>query len=330
LTKIIIENVPALPSLSISRHDPVMITIIGSLAPIFLLIIVGQGIKRLKILDDTFWMPAEKLTYYITFPALLVVSLSKAKLDTVDVLPLALTVGLATMISAGAALLAKKASGAEGASFTSLFQGSIRPNTYAGIGAALALFGKPGAALLAICIAAVVPLVNFLSVSVMVLHVGRKESRLATLLHGFIAILTNPLILACLIGIGLNMAGIELPFGIAPLLEILGGAALPIGLLAVGAGLDFSVLRQTGRPILFSAILKLLLLPVSAFVLAKIFGLSGTTTALAVAYAALPCSPSAYVLARQMGGDAPMMAGIISLQTILAALTMPILISLAL
>jgi predicted permease len=236
---------------------------------------------------------------------------------------------LATIISAATALLLKKPSGVEGASFTSLFQGSIRPNTYAGIGAALALFGKPGAALLAICIAAVVPLVNLLSVGVMVAHVGQKESHLATMLHGFTAILTNPLILACLIGIGINLAGIQLPFGVAPLLEILGGAALPIGLLAVGAGLNFSVLRQTRRPILLSALLKLLLLPISAFLLAKFFGLSGSTAALAVAYASLPCSPSAYVLARQMGGDAPMMAGIISLQTILAALTMPILIGLA-
>jgi malonate transporter len=59
-------------------------------------------------------------------------------------------------------------------------------------------------------------------------------------------LITNPLILACLIGIGLNVSGIGLPWGSAAVLEILARAALPLGLLAVGAGLRLDALRQPG------------------------------------------------------------------------------------
>jgi len=59
-----------------------------------------------------------------------------------------------------------------------------------------------------------------------------------------------------------------------------------------------------------------------------LFGLTGTSLAVVTACSAVPTSSSAYVLARQMNGDAPLLAQIITLQTILAAVTMPIAIAL--
>jgi malonate transporter and related proteins len=74
--------------------------------------------------------------------------------------------------------------------------------------------------------------------------------------------------------------------------------------------------------------LKLMLMPVLAIALALWFGLSGSNLSIVAACSAVPSSSSAYVLARQMGGDAPLLAQIITLQTILAAITMPIAIAL--
>ncbi len=74
--------------------------------------------------------------------------------------------------------------------------------------------------------------------------------------------------------------------------------------------------------------LKLILMPVLAIALALWFGLSGSNLSIVAACSAVPASSSAYVLARQMGGDAPLLAQIITLQTILAAITMPIAIAL--
>jgi predicted permease len=133
----------------------------------------------------------------------------------------------------------------------------------------------------------------------------------------------NPLILSCAIGITLNATGI----GAIPILDdmmlILGRAALPIGLLAVGAGLMFSVSLKALQYIAIGATFKLMALPIFAFAFAVLFGLSHVETGVVVLYAALPCSASAYILARQMGGDAQMMAQVITLQTIASTLTIP-------
>ena len=72
---------------------------------------------------------------------------------------------------------------------------------------------------------------------------------------------------------------------------------------------------------------KLVLMPLLALALALWFGLSGTSLVIVAICSAVPTSPSAYVLARQMGGDAPLLAQIITLQTILAAITMPVAIA---
>jgi hypothetical protein len=69
-------------------------------------------------------------------------------------------------------------------------------------------------------------------------------------------------------------------------------------------------------------------MPLLAIALALWFGLSGTNLVIVAVCSAVPTSPSAYVMARQMGGDAPLLAQIITLQTILAAITMPIAIAL--
>jgi len=101
---------------------------------------------------------------------------------------------------------------------------------------------------------------------------------------------------------------------------------MPIGLLAVGAGIEVSALSKAGAPVFVSSALKLAVLPLLTFGLLKLFGLSGEALAAALLYATLPCSATSYVLARQMGGDAPLMASIISVQTLLSMLSMPLLL----
>jgi len=76
-------------------------------------------------------------------------------------------------------------------------------------------------------------------------------------------------------------------------------------------------------------ILKLTVMPALAIAFGVWFGVTGTGLVIVAVCSAVPTAPSAYVLARQMGGDAPLLAQIITLQTILAAITMPIAIAFA-
>lgn len=307
-----------------------MITIVGALAPIFLLVLLGWTIRAREFVPLTFWPPAEKLTYYVLFPALLVTNLAEAKLDGLPVASMSLAQAGGVLIMAALAalsvgVLSRRPFRLDGPGFTSAFQGSIRPNTYVGLAAAAGLWGSAGLTLTAICVAVVVPLVNLLSVVALVRWAGPKDQPARPWRSAIVPVLKNPLIAACLIGIALNYSGIGLPPIIGPLLKILGAAALPIGLLAVGAGLELKGLRAVGPAMGLVVSAKLILLPAITTALAWHLGVRDLALVVCAIYAGLPMAPNSYVLARQMGGDARLMAGLITLSTLAAALTLPVL-----
>jgi predicted permease len=135
----------------------------------------------------------------------------------------------------------------------------------------------------------------------------------------------NPLLMACVLGMIANASGLGLPPIAGPFLEVLGRAALPVGLLAVGAGIDLQAAHRAGGPVAASTFGKLVLSPAIAIGLSLLLNMPSLDMAALALYAGLPCSASAYVLARLMGGDAKMMASIITVQTLVAIATMPIL-----
>jgi len=303
-----------------------MTTIATALAPIFLLILLGWGFRVRGFLTDAFWVPAEKLTYYVLFPALLVANLAEAKLDGLPVAEILTVQGGAVLLMAAlAALVASHAHRRplrlDGAGASSLFQGIVRPNTYVGFAAAAGLFGAAGVTLTALCVALVVPLVNLLAVIACLHFAGPKGGKRGW--RGMVVpIVTNPIIIACLIGIALNVTDLGLPPVVGPLMKILGQASLALGLLAIGAGLELRAVRDSGPAVALAILGRLVLTPALVALLAWSMGLTGLPFAVSVLYAGLPVAPNSYVLARQLGGDAPMMASAITLSTLVAAATM--------
>lgn len=305
-----------------------MTTIVLSLAPVFLLIVAGHLFKRTAWLPEAFWPAAERLTYFVLFPALLVNNTAKAALGGIAIVPMAVAL-IGPLLAVGLlAPLLRRPLGADGPAFTSVFQGAIRPNTYIGIAGAYALFGEPGLTLTALAIVCCVPTVNLLSVVALLRFVppagGRPVWR--TLAS---SVLRNPLIVAPFIGVLLNAGGIGSPPVIGPFLEILGRAALPVGLMAVGAGLDLAAVRPASRLVAASSAIKLLAMPALTFGAGYLLGLDPLARSVCVLYAALPVAASSYVLARQMGGDAHLMAGIVTATTLAAALTIPLVVGIA-
>jgi malonate transporter len=303
--------------------------VIAALLPVFLLIVLGFILKRSLMRLETQWHGLERLTYYVLFPVLLVQTLVKADLTTVPVAG----VGGALLLSALAMsllclalrpLLAQFA--VDGPAFTSIFQGATRWQTYVALAVSGNLFGDAGLALASVAMVAIIPLVNVLSVAVLARYAS-SEKRSA----GAIAmtVVRNPLIWACAIGLALNVAHIPLPKLWHEVADALGRSSLAIGLLVTGAGLHLEGMFRPSLAASVAVFLKLVLMPVMAVALALWFGVAGSNLAIVAACSAVPTSSSAYVLARQMGGDAPLLAQIITLQTILAAITMPVAIALA-
>jgi hypothetical protein len=297
----------------------------AALAPIFLVIAIGVGARHWPVTSEAFWTGAERLTYFVLFPALLVARLSANPIPAAGVLPtIAALIGPVLVLSALLPIL-KPVLRMSGADFATFLMASIRFNTYAGLAGSVALFGAEGLAVFAILLAVYIPIVNVISC----LALGRWAApAAATPRYIALAIVTNPLVLACVAGIALNLAGITLPEAAGATLDIMGKAALGLGLLCVGASLRWRALVESRWPIAGAVLVKLVVLPIFAGLACHLIGISGVERAVVILFAALPASPAAFVLARQMGGNAPMMAGIITTTTPLAMITIPIALAL--
>ena len=192
--------------------------------------------------------------------------------------------------------------------FTSVFQGGVRFNTFVGLAVADGLLGREGVAMTALAAGAMIVLINVLCVATLTLAVGGGGSLMTRLKVIPKELSRNPLILACLIGAVFTATGTTLPVAVDGVFKIFGDAGLPMALLAVGAGIRFGgEARAVGSEVLASAV-QFIAKPLIAYALGTTFGLSGTALVVVVLLMALPTAPSAYILARQMGGDAPVMA----------------------
>jgi malonate transporter len=291
-----------------------------ALLPLFGLIALGYGARRIGRPGPTAWRAVERLTYYVLFPALLFQSLATTSLAGGGAVALAL--GIATMIVATGSLVAGRAVTADGATLSSVLQGAIRPNTYVGVGAALAVWGAQGVALAAVGLAIVIPMVNVISV-LGLLRYAPKAGRQPSL---FLSLIGNPLMLSAFAGLAANAVGLHLPAWLSATLKLMGQGSLVLGLLAVGAALNLSALRTHGPAIATASALKLVISPAIAAALLLAFGVGGVPFAVAAVYMGVPTSASAYVLAAEMGGDRDAIASIISATTVLSALTLPLIV----
>lgn len=291
------------------------------LLPIFLLILVGYVFRRTGVVELSFWPQAEKATYYIFFPALLLSNLSTASFGEQPALTMAGAMITGVVAVSGIALFLQSRFRLPGPAFSSIFQGSIRMNTYVGIAAASAMAGSPGVTLSAVALVAIIPLVNFLSVPV-VSHYG--AGNISSLRAILAALAKNPLILGSVGGFALNYTHIQLPDALYEMLHLLGRAALPIGLLTVGAGLNFRHIAPQKYRIILAAALKLVLLPAVTILACRLYNVPTPADVVAVLFASLPTAVSCYILARQLGGDEDLMASIITAQTVIAFVTLPV------
>ncbi len=299
-----------------------MTAIATALAPILVMILLGYGLMRARFLPDEAWVGMEKLTYFVLFPALLIHSLSDQRLWGTP-WPAMLLVVAGALMAASAALYAwyRIRGSVSGATFTSIFQGGVRFNTYIALAVAQAFFGEQGLAMGALAAGFMIVLINLLCVSAFAVW-GTAGDRGTKAFIG--NVLGNPLIIACALGWMLNLTGIGLPGITEDILEIAGRAALPLGLLAVGGALRPESIQGHIEPIVVSSVVQFGVKPLAAVLLIGAAGLSGIPAGALVIALMSPTAPSAFILARQLGGDTAAMASIITFQTLLAFAVMPV------
>jgi len=296
-----------------------------ALLPVFITILLGAALRSIQFVRDDQWNAIDHICYYILFPAIIVKEIAGADFTGLPVgrMALALMIGV-TLMSALLLLLRRPLSTLltlNGAQFSSLFQGATRWHTFIALAIVPPLFGIKALALAAVVAAAMTPLLNIINVAVLGIYAAGKPPEPKALL---LAIARNPFVVSCVTGIAFQAFGIALPKTILDVLDIVGKGALGLALLAAGAGLRFDKLKATGAVAMLATVLKLMIMPLFVFGLTQVLGVSGTAQHVAVICSAVPTGSGAYVLARQMGGDAPLVASILTLQVIVAAITLPV------
>ena len=285
------------------------------LLPDFLLILLGWLICRYTALDRPVWDAAEKLVYYLLFPVLLFNSIVKSPLHAGDAAGLALAGVGSSAIGIVLALGLARWPGVDRRRHASGAQTAFRFNSYIALALSERLFGAQGLTWMALLIALTVPLCNVAAVWSLARHGGHSYLR---------EVARNPLIIATLAGLAANAAGLTFPGVVATTLQRIGVAALPIGLMAVGAGLGFGALKAA--PGLAAALLAIrhAVLPLAALGLTLLLSLPPAQASLVVLFASLPTAASTYVLAARMGGDGSFVAGIVTVSTLLGMISIPL------
>ena len=284
------------------------------LLPDFLLIATGFLLCRFTPLDRPLWAGVERLVYVVLFPALLFASIVRNPLELGAALPVAAAGLTVTAVGVALAYAVRLAPGVDARLHASGAQVAFRFNSYVALALAERLGGAAGVAWMAVIVSVCVPACNVAAVWPLARQGGQGYLR---------ELARNPLIIATVSGLVFNLLGLRLPELAATTLWRIGAAALPLGLMAVGAGLQMGALREA--PALAGALLGIrhLALPVVAVASVLVLGLPPTEAAVVVAFAALPTASSAYVLAVRMGGAGAFVAGLVSVSTLAGMVSLP-------
>ncbi len=288
------------------------------LFPDFSLILIGHLLCRFTALNRKVWEPVEMLVYYLMFPVLLFHSIVKSPLD-VSAASSLMGAGL-TLCLGGIALtyslphwpgLAHRIDPRLHAASAQI---GFRFNSFIALALANRVAGPQGLLLISVVIGVCVPLLNVGAVWPMARHANKGIVR---------ELVRNPLIIGTVSGLTANLLGFHIPPWLDPTVGRIGQAALPLGLMAAGAGMHFASLRDAKTLGVLVLTVRHLAMPLMAFGLARLFGLDPTQSLVLLLFSAVPTASSCYVLAARMGYNGAYVAGLVTLSTLLGMASLP-------
>ncbi len=295
-------------------------TFLTALLPVILIVVLGQMLARRNLITPEAFRAMDRLSYLVLLPALIVRALASAPFETAP-WRMVVTLILAQLALGLIGLASRGWPGIAGPSVGSIIQSNVRWNTIIALSLGSLLFGPEGLALVSLAAAVMIPAANVISVYGLVAHADRPPG---TRPRPLLALSRNPLVFACIIGIALAASGWTLPVVADETLKFLAQAAIALGLLSAGAGVDLSALKRAGLRTLTWSVVRLVGLPAATLGIGLVIGLQGLPLAIALICAATPTAPNSFVLARELGGDTALSANLIATQTLLAAVTLPL------
>ena len=286
--------------------------------PIFLLMVLGYFFKRVHIIDDGLAKGFNSFVFKIALPVLVYKELATSDIrdlwDTGFIvfcfLGTVVAIAIGYMIS-----LAFKDRGVR----AEFIQGSFRSSAaLLGVGIVTNLYGNAG--MVPLMIIGAVPLYNM--VAVIVLTLGHEDGRItrATILKTLKGIITNPIIIGIILGV--IRAFIPHDLLLPKTVGYVSSLATPLGLMALGASFEFSAALREKWPTIIATAMKLvvhsaLLLPIAAYL-----GYTNDKLVAILIMTGSPTTVSCFVMAKNMGHEGTVSAGIVMLTTLLSAFTL--------
>lgn len=297
--------------------------IILGVVPVFVLLALGWTLKMRGFLPEEGWGPVERLTYFVFYPGFLIPTMWGADFTGAAAGIAGVSAVVSVLIVGGFGLLAKPLITLNGPSYSSVFQGIIRWNGFVFIPVVRAVFGQEGLAVAAVVLGLLIPVTNVLCVLVLS-RWGEGQGGGWTAIGR--AFLVNPIIWSCIIGLSLNLLHVPPLEPLYATLNLIGDAALPMGLVIAGAGLSFRYAASRPVTIGLVTVVKVIVMPLLMWGMVKLLGGSHLAQGVTLCCGAAPGAAASYVMARQMGGDAPLMAGVVAFTTAGSAVMIPLLL----
>ena len=290
-----------------------------SVMPIFLLMLLGYLLKRLKFADKACFDAMNRLIFKAFLPLLLFYNIYQTELKQVlnPSLIAFVVISVLCVFVAGnfAVLLLTKDNAKRGV----MLQGFFRSN-FAILGIPLVNYvcGENTSGLASLMVAIVVPLFNLLAVIALErFRAGKLQIR--NLLKG---IITNPLVLGCALGALFLVLGIRLPSFLEKAVSDVSQIASPLSIVVLGASFTFSSTRGYLREILITVSARLIIVPFLLLSIAVWLGFRGEALACLMAVFGSPVAVSSFAMSQQMGGDENLAAQNVVISSALCLLTL--------
>ena len=299
--------------------------------PIFLLILLGYFLTRIKLWDENFLKIANQVCFKCLLPVLLFYNVATANIFEVFNLKLIIYVCLCACILCGVLFLIvplfikdKKRRGV-------MIQGTFRSNFLLfGVPLGLSIGGNEGAVLAAVVASFYVPVINMLSVISLYVF---SESENKSIKSALLGIVKNPLIIGGVSGLIFslirNSIGFEIPTMIDTTLYNIKSAATPIAFMILGGDLKFKNMLRNIKVSSLSVLGKVVLIPAMMLTVSALLGFDKLEMAILIAVFATPNAVSSYAMARNYEADYELAGEIITLGTMLSIFTMFVFITLA-
>jgi len=300
-----------------------MLQVLSSLTPIVLLVATGAALLHLHFYSDAFRKELDRLVYWISLPCLIVGELATAPPMDVEAGVVTLTFLFATVATMMVAYATSWGLGLPRGVVGSFVQSTFRGNlAFVGLPVIiLATAERPDAdAIQTQALLVFAPMVLFYNVAaVLVLELARPRRAGQRWIPSTLrSIITNPLILACALGIALDQSEVSLPGPISRTLSLTGSLATPAALLSLGGSLTLDGVHEHWRLASIAALLKVAALPLLGWGIGTWLGLTDSGMRTVLVLAATPTAVASYVLTARLGSSEGLATSAIVLSTVMS------------